>query len=544
MLSTVAVNLKDCAPFASLHRPDLSGTQSNDWQRLFDAGTKAQADGDFPQAANDYSQAEQLDESFAELRFRRGQCALAMTDAGTAQKEFAAARDLDALRFRCDSRLNDIIRQQAAGDVTLADGEQALAEASPEGIPGGELFYEHVHLTFQGNYVLARALTEKVEEELTLPASAPWPDPAKCARRLGHTPRDTQLALSILVGRLGDIPFTFQANHDEQMRRLAETAHALPPADSAASLREAQSAAEAALARWPNDAELWEQLGEIEARKGDYAGGVTAVQHSLDLVPSRGPECWLLYGTLLAQEQKYEDAIAAFKQVNAFYSRADWAGLNLALCLERLGRRDEAVAAFKRVLALKPDYGAGWLALGQLYEQMGRTNAAEHCYTTAVTNRMDRADDRVAVARFCARRGWLGPAVTNYAAAIELSPSDPGLRMEAGQSLAASGRHDEAAQQYRTAVDLAPDQAQPHIKLGFELGRLGKSDLAEQEFRRVLQLDSNSIDARVALGVALYEQRKFDDARKQFEDVLRRNSTDATALQFVQLLRTPAPAAR
>ena len=546
VLSTVAVNLKDCAPFASLHRPDLSGTQSNDWQSLVDSGTKAQADGDFRRAADDFDRAEQIDESFAELRFRRGQCALAMQDAGAAQKEFAAARDLDALRFRCDSRLNDIIRQQAAGDVTLADGEQALAEASPDGIPGGELFYEHVHLTFQGNYVLARTLAEQVEKELKLPASAPWPDPAECARRLGHTPRDTQLALSILFARLRDVPFTFQANHDEQMRRLTETARALPPADSAASLREAQSAAEAALARWPNDPELWEQLGEIKARKGDYAGGLVAVQHSLDLVPSRGPECWLLYGTLLAHEQKYEDAIAAFKQVNAFYSRADWAGFNLARCLEKLGRRDEAVVAFKRVLALKPDYGAGWLALGQLYEQMGRTNDAEHCYATDLTNRFDQVDDLVAVARFCANRGWLGPAVTNYTAAIELSPSDPGLRMEAGKSLAAFGRHVEAARQYRAAVDLEPDQAQPHIELGFELGRLGKSDMAEQEFRQVLRLDSNSIDARAALGVALYEQRKLEDARKQFEDVLRRNSTDATALQFVQLLRirTPAPAAR
>ena len=101
---------------------------------------KPRQSGDFRQAATDYDQAEQIDESFAELRFRRGQCALALNDAGAAQKEFAAARDLDALRFRCDSRLNDIIRQQAVGEVALADGERALAEASPDGIPGAELF--------------------------------------------------------------------------------------------------------------------------------------------------------------------------------------------------------------------------------------------------------------------------------------------------------------------------------------------------------------------------------------------------------------------
>ena len=538
VLSTVAVNLKDCAPFASLHRSDLSEARLNDWQRFYDAGTNAQADGNFQQAASDFDQAEQMDDGFAELRFRRGQCALALKDGTKAQMEFATARDLDALRFRCDSRLNDIVRRQATGDVALADGERALADASANGIPGDELFYEHVHLTFQGNYVLARVIAEKVEKTLALSENASWPDIAKCAQRLGYTSRDTQLALAILLGRLADVPFTFQANHDEEMRRLTQTARGLPPANSAASLREAQAAAEAALARWPDDAELWEQSAEIKARKGDYAGGIAAVEHALDEVPSRGPECWLLYGTLLAQVEKYEEAVAAFKHVSVFYSRADWAGFNLALCLEKLGRRDEAIGEFKRTLALKPDYGKAWLALGQLYEKMGHTNEAEQCYHTALTQHVHQADDLAQLARFCASRRWFEQAVTNYAAAIELNPSDPGLRMEAGRALAAFGRQVEAMRQYQAAAELVPDQAQPHLQMAMELGRLGQPVLAEQEFRQALQLDSNSMDARLGLGVALYEQKKMDEARKQFEDVLQRDPHEPTALRFVQMMQT------
>jgi tetratricopeptide (TPR) repeat protein len=545
VLSTVAVNLKDCAPFASLHRPDLSESRLNDWQRLFDAGAKVQAGGDFRQASTDYDQAEQIDDSFAELRFRRGQCALELKDAGAAQKEFAAARDLDALRFRCDSRLNEIIRQEAAGDVALADGERVLAQASPGGISGAELFYEHVHLTFLGNYVLTRALAEKVEQALTLPESAPWPDAAECAQRLGHTPRDTQLGLSDILGRQTDVPFTFQANHDEQMRRLTEAARGLPPANSAGALRAAQSAAEAALARWPDDAVLLEQLGEIKQAQGDYAGALAAAQRALDQVPSNAG-CRQLYGILLAQEEKYNEAAAAFKQVVALDSQAVWARENLALCLKKLGRPDQAIAEFKRALALRPNYGTGWLALGQLYEEMGRTNDAEQCYHAALTNRVNQADDLAALARFCSSRRWLGLAVTNFASAIELCPLDPGLRLEAGRALAAFGRHDEAARQYLAAVGLEPDQSQPHLQLGFELGRLGQPALAEQEFRQVLRIDPASIEARVDLGVALYKQEKLDEALKQFEDVLQRNPTEATALHHVQLLRnrTPLPAFR
>jgi tetratricopeptide (TPR) repeat protein len=545
VLSTVAVDLKDCAPFASLHRSDLSEARLNEWQRFYDAGTNAQAGGNFQQAATDFDQAERIDDRFAELCFRRGQCVLELNDILGAQKEFAAARDLDALRFRCDSRLNEIIRQQATGDVALADGEQALADASANGLPGDELFYEHVHLTFQGNHLLARILAEKVEKALALPENAPWPDIAKCAQRLGYTSRDTQLAGSEIRGRLADVPFTFQANHDEQMRRLTDAARKLPPPNSAASLREAQSAAEAALARWPDDAVLWEQLGEIKQAAGDYAGAAAAAQHSLDRVPSSAG-CWMLSGLLLAQEKKYEEAAAVFKHVYALDPMAVWARDNRATCLELLGRRDEAVIEFKRALALKPDYGTGWLALGQLYEEMGRTNDAAQCFNQALTNRVNQMEDLAHLARFCASRSWFELAVTNFAAAIALSPSDPGLRMDAGGALTALGRHDEAVQQYQAAVELAPEQAQAHMYLGVALGRQKQPAQAEHEFRQVLRLDPNSIQARVNLGIALYEQEKPDEARKQFEDVLQRNPDDPTALRYVQQLRnrTPSPAGR
>jgi tetratricopeptide (TPR) repeat protein len=545
VLSTVAVNLKDCAPFASLHRPGLSDSQLDDWQRWFDAGEKARAGGDFRQAAADYDQAEHTDDTFAELRFRRGQCALALKDAGAAQREFTAARDLDALRFRCDSRCNDIIRRQAAGEVALADGERALAEASSDGISGAEFFYEHVHLTFQGNYVLARAIAEQVERALMLSESAPWPDTAQCEQCLGHTSRDTQQALSEMLGRLAEAPFPFQANHNEQMRHWIEAARQLPAPDSAASLRGADSAAEAALARRPDDAELWEQLGLIKQAEGDCPGAVAAVEHSLDWLPSNG-DCWSVYGNLLAQEKRYEDATAPFRQAFALNPQDVSARHNLALCLERLGRRDEAVVELKRALAVKPSYGRAWLVLGQLYERTGRTNDAEQCFSAALTNRNNQPDDLAELARFCASRRRFDLAVTNFAAAIVLSPSDPGLRMEAGQALAAHGRHDEAARQYQRAAELAPDQAGPHMLLGFEQGQLGQFALAEQEFRQALQLNPNFIEARVDLGIALYKQEKLDDALVQFEDALQRNPKDTTARHYAELLRnrTPVPAGR
>lgn len=536
VLSTVAVNLKDCAPFASVHRSGLSESQLREWQAFFDAGVKAQADGEIGTADAAFRKAVAIDGSFAELRFRLAQCALAQGNAVEARTEFAAARDLDALRFRCDSRLNEIIRRQATGDIRLADSELAMANASSNGLPGAELFYEHVHITFQGNYILARTIAEQVESALGISGPGPWPEIAQCAERLGYSVRDTQLALSEMLGRLADVPFTLQAGHDEQMRLLTEAMQSLPPANSGPALENAKSAVETALSRWPEDAMLWEMLGEIKQTGGDYPGAGQAAQRSLDILPSNAA-CWLLAGIVMAQREQYEEAMEAFRQVTKLDPQAVWARHNLGLCLEKLGRREEAVSEFKRALAAKPDYGTGWLALGQLYESMGRTNDANQCYDSALANPVNQADDLATLARFCFSRGWFDRAATNFTAAIQLNPSDPVLRLEAGRALVATGRHGEALQEYQAAVNLDPNQPQSHMQLGVQLGRLRKPDLAEQEFRKVLELDPDLTEARVNLGIALTQQEKLDEALKQFNEVLQRFPNEPNALRYSQLLR-------
>lgn len=111
VVSTVAVNLKDCAPFASAHRADLSAGGRARWEEEYQLGVAAQRAGNTQEAAQRFQAAAQIDDSFAELRFRLGQCALARGEVAAARVEFRAARDLDTLRFRCDSRLNTLARK-------------------------------------------------------------------------------------------------------------------------------------------------------------------------------------------------------------------------------------------------------------------------------------------------------------------------------------------------------------------------------------------------------------------------------------------------
>ena len=172
VLSTVAVNLKDCPPFASQHRSDLSADDLTKWKALYLAGVELEGKEKWQQAIAKYEAAAKIDDRFAELAFRRGRCLAALRRWKEAREQFISARDLDVLRFRADSQINEAVRDVAAeqetAGVRLVDAEQSLAKSdlAVGGIPGDGLFYEHVHFTFDGNYLLARAVLNEIESAL------------------------------------------------------------------------------------------------------------------------------------------------------------------------------------------------------------------------------------------------------------------------------------------------------------------------------------------------------------------------------------------
>ncbi len=93
--------------------------------------------------------------------YRTGQAALATGDSATALRMLTEARDLDVVRFRAPSEFNAVIRRVTARDgVTYVPVAEKFAEASSGGLPGENLFLEHVHPNRQGYALIARAFVE------------------------------------------------------------------------------------------------------------------------------------------------------------------------------------------------------------------------------------------------------------------------------------------------------------------------------------------------------------------------------------------------
>jgi tetratricopeptide (TPR) repeat protein len=546
VVSTVAVNLRDCAPFASAHRRGLSEADKAKWEQLYQNGVDEQNAGRNQPAADYFREAAQIDDEVAELHFRQAACALAPGTVAAAQKDFIAARDLDTLRFRCDGKLNDLIRlavsNQTDDRVLLADTERIFAEQSPDGLPGDNLFYEHVHLTFDGNYLLARTLASQVVKLLPeqivagVPTAQPWPSAADCARRLAWSDWNRQAILADMFVRLNDPPFTDQLNHAAQVQSLKASLEKLIPATQPNGIRAAQQICEAAVAVAPDDPLLREQLAALKQLSGDLAGAATEARQAVELLPSNSAD-WSQLGLILVQQQHFEEAATAFRRAIQLDSEDVWSMQNLAQSLVKLDRQDEAINEYRHALAVKPRFGLAWLGLGEVLEGMGRKPEAEECYRQALANRIHRASELTTLARFCENHGWFEAAATNFDDAIKLCPSDAMLYVDAGRNFAVLNRHAEAEQRYAGAIELSPDLMQAHFLYGLELGRENRPSAAAEQFREAVRIMPDLIEARLNLGMALVNDKKYVEALGQFKEVLQRSPTNALALQYTAALQ-------
>ncbi|MBZ5615077.1 MAG: tetratricopeptide repeat protein [Acidobacteriia bacterium] len=229
IVATVATNLKDCAPFASLHRENLGQDALRSWTALVQQGSDWENNRAYGEALKTYLSAAQIDDQYAELEFRIARCLWRLGDYGAAREHFSRARDLDTLRFRADSRINNINRTVASSSpgAELVDTDEIFAKESPNGIVGSELVYEHVHLTPEGNYLLARAMFLQIASKMaTETGQAPSLQDggvlsqAECERRLAFTPHDHLRITREMLERLQKPPFTNQLNHSDQVLRL------------------------------------------------------------------------------------------------------------------------------------------------------------------------------------------------------------------------------------------------------------------------------------------------------------------------------------
>lgn len=467
LLNTVAVNLKDCSPFASLVDGNLSVEKRAQLDAFYSKACLAAARGSNGEAAQLFEQAAKLDPRFAELQYRWGECSLALSNLAGARDHFQNACDDDALPFRADSRINGTIRkvarQFAGNKLTFFD---AAAEMATNGVCGREGFFEHVHFNFDGNFRLGRAWAEQVERMLPADVAKPgrtnaWATQETCNRLLALTAWNQCAATEAMIDRLHRPPFINQSNNAEQLQWLRDDDRKLRHRVTQASAQSALETYLTAINRAPQDHLLHENFAVFLESAGDLKQAVAQWQQVQDLLPY---DCMPFYeaGRLLSKN-------------------AQW---------------DQAEAALTKAVKLRPRLAEGWFELGGVHLAAGKFEIAlvDH-------NRARELDPRSAI--YCTYAGKDLSKLDRRAEAMELFRMairmEPGLweaHFALGDELAASKQLSEAESEYKQVTQLQPTIAMAHLDRGVMLAQLGQLDAALLEFQETLRLDSGNKPAQ------------------------------------------------
>ena len=431
LLCTVPVNLRDCAPFASMHAAGLAPEELADWERAFKSGTELEDKGKFAEAVAGYHEAARIDDQFADLQFRLARCYTALGNTAEAAARYALARDLDTLRFRADSRINETIRQVAAERaspaVRLVDAEREFAENSPNGVPGEDLFFEHVHMNFTGNHVLARSVLKNLHEVLP-PAirararvGADALSERECAERLAYTEWNRFQDTGEIRNMFRSPPFTNQLDAAEREARWAKRLQELSRNRQPEPMATAIALSRKAVADAPDDWMLRSRFAQLLAAAGDVDEGIRQYQAALQRYPFlHGTHYWL--GTLLL----------------------------------RVGRLKEARASFQAALELAPGSEQPQYGLADVLAAEGNVDQAIAAYSEIVRKAPDRSQALVRMASFLNLHGRRAEARERLKEAIQVQPNDPHLHVHLGNTYANEGNVEAAIGEFETALRLRP----------------------------------------------------------------------------------------
>ena len=169
VLCTPASNLRDFPPFVTEAKGPMANSEMTakfeEARRLFAAGEYAKTLAlsqtvlavDDRAAAFDFLAARSLDQ---------------LKRPNEAATHYVRARDHDGFPHRAVSALIDAVRDIAsATNAPLVDVEQAFREASPDGIPGNNLFLDQCHPNDAGHELIAGALVPVIVRTVGSPAA-------------------------------------------------------------------------------------------------------------------------------------------------------------------------------------------------------------------------------------------------------------------------------------------------------------------------------------------------------------------------------------
>jgi tetratricopeptide (TPR) repeat protein len=309
---------------------------------------------------------------------------------------------------------------------------------------------------------------------------------------------------------------------------------------------------------YPSDAEAHILLAEALGRKGEYGEMVKEIDASLEIGPQFKEKAKFLKekywveafnkGVGKVKAEKFDEALAAFKQCPVIDPERIDAYKNMAFVYMRMNSVDEAIPVYEKVIELDPKDTKTMLQLGSIFyekkdyekaiEVMNQILAIEPGNIDAISQKAFAYDSM----------GQSEEAFNAYKEALVQQPGNPDILFNLGRLHFIRNEYDQAIEQFEKVLESAPDDLEATLNIGNaylsvaeeymkplrksqDLSKAEATELKEkaiENYKKAIPFLEKAVEARpnatvwTNLGVAyinIGEKEKGEDAFKKSEEM-------------------------
>lgn len=304
--------------------------------------------------------------------------------------------------------------------------------------------------------------------------------------------------------------------HPLSAELLAAWARALSAAGQPASAR---ARIKDALDEAPQNAELWDELGTLEAQQQDWQDAGKAFTRAIQLNPDLAMAHLHLGLTLQAEQQL--GAVEEVRKADSLAPNNALITLQLAQMLVVAGDDRNALPLLRRAVELDPGSPAPSYQLAMVLQRTGHVDEAIPLLEKAAASGHANADVLTNLGMALCQVQRAKDAIPWLQKAVSLAPRNAVAHEDLSAAYIQLSQFDDAVQQLREALQLSPDSEQLHYNLGLALKMKDDAADAIPEFEAAEKRDPSAPEPPYALGLLYLQAGRYTDAERELAASLR-----------------------
>jgi tetratricopeptide (TPR) repeat protein len=235
-----------------------------------------------------------------------------------------------------------------------------------------------------------------------------------------------------------------------------------------------------------------------------------------------------------AAEQKYEEAIALFKELIDQSPEEDSLKISLAWVFRDSGRTQEAIALFEELLekelSRKVFTGFAFDELVRIYKQMDNDQKLIEICTKAVKVQPEDVGLLFTLGESYRRCNRLNEAIEIFEKLVQMEPDSTAYLCSLGNALIASGNYEEAEDRYNKAILIDPEgTGEYYYKMGNAYLEAGAYERAQSFLTKAIHHKEDQSLYYCVLGDAYLKNGNIEEAETAYENAIRKNPDQRAA---------------